>query len=168
MSLLAKMSHVTELAIIAKIVKAIDGVSLTDHWWIEFIWNRPLTIVKSKITGKEYTIFYQPSILPPIIRMIEPVAPAHMIPDVVIFEGRLENIGLGRLHELLESGSRPLLAVEVKTGFQLVKWERSDYIVDQLKTYKELLKPRNFCTCISPWRRPLIESLFEVPKHSDL
>jgi len=144
MSLLAKMSHVTELAIIAKIVKAIDGISLTDHWWIEFIWNRPLTIVKSKITGKEYTIFYQPSILPPIIRMIEPVAPAHMIPDVVIFEGRLKNIRLGRLHELLESGSRPLLAVEVKTGFQLVKWERSDYIVNQLKTYKELLKPRNF------------------------
>jgi len=75
------MSHVTELAIVAKIIKAIDSVSLTDRWWIEFIWNRPLTIVKSKITGKEYTIFYQPSILPPIIMMIEPVAPVHMIPD---------------------------------------------------------------------------------------
>jgi hypothetical protein len=143
-SLLVKISHIAELAIIARIVKAMDGVSLTDNWWIEFVWNKPLTIVKSKITGKEYTILYQPSILPPIIRMIEPSAPAHMIPDVVVFEGRFENIEPGRLHKLLESGNRPLLAVEVKTGLKFVKWEQSDYIINQVKTYRELLNPKNF------------------------
>jgi len=79
-----------------------------------------------------------------MIRMIEPSAPAHMIPDVVVFEGRFENIEPGRLHELLESGNRPLLAVEVKTGLKFVKWEQSDYIINQVKTYKELLNPKNF------------------------
>ena len=143
-SLLVKISHIVELAIIARIVKAMDGVSLKDKWWIEFVWNTPLTILKSKITGKEYSIFYQPSVLPPMIRMIEPSAPAHMIPDVVVFEGRFENIEPGRLHELLESGNRPLLAVEVKTGLKFVKWEQSDYIINQVKTYKELLNPKNF------------------------
>jgi len=143
-SLLVKISHIAELAIIARIVKAMDGISLTDNWWIVFVWNKPLTIVKSKITGREYTIFYQPSILPPIIRMIEPSAPAHMIPDVVVFEGRFENVKPGRLHKLLESGNRPLLAVEVKTGLKFVKWEQSDYIINQVKTYRELLNPKNF------------------------
>jgi hypothetical protein len=141
-SLLIKMSHVVELATAAKVVEFLNGASLEDHWWVEFTWNRPLVTIRSQVTGREYTVFFQPSILPP--RLLYPNAPKHVVPDIVVFEGKIGGVGLGRLHELIESGNVPLLAIEVKTGLQLVRWERPDYVISQLRTYKNLLKPKNF------------------------
>lgn len=89
-------------------------------------------------------MFFQPSILPPIVRLLYPNASKHVVPDIVVFEGKIGGVGLGRLHELIESGNVPLLAIEVKTGLQLVRWERPDYVISQLRTYKNLLKPKNF------------------------
>lgn len=143
-SLLIKMSHVVELATIAKVVEFLNGASLEDHWWVEFTWNRPLVTIRSEVTGREYTVFFQPSILPPIVRLLYPNASKHVVPDIVVFEGKIGGVGLGRLHELIESGNVPLLAIEVKTGLQLVRWERPDYVISQLRTYKNLLKPKNF------------------------
>ena len=157
-SLLVKISHVLELAVAAKIIDAMDGALIGDEWWVEFTWNRPLTIVKSRVTGKEYTIFFQPTIRSHMIRLIEPSAPKHVVPDVVVFEGRQEKVDIGGLHKLIEPGIRPVLAVEVKTGLQLVKWERSDYIVNQLRAYMKQLKSRNFALVSLKSVDPLLKS----------
>jgi len=142
-SLSTKISHILELAIIAKIVNALDGISLTEYWYIEFTKNTPLTIIKSRITGKEYTIFYQSSILPHILPGIIRGAPRHLIPDIVVFEGEVKDAPQRGLYRLVEAGKVPELVVEVKTGLIYSKWERPEYIVKQVKEYKELLKPKN-------------------------
>ena len=157
-SLLVKISHVLELAVAAKIIDAMDGVSIGDEWWVVFTWNRPLTIVKSRVTGKEYTIFFQPTIRSHMIRLREPNAPKHIVPDIVVFEGRQEKVNIGELHKLIESGIRPVLAVEVKIGLQLVMWEQSDYIINQLREYMKQLKSRNFALVSLRSVDPLLKS----------
>jgi len=157
-SLLVKISHVLELAVAAKIIDSLEGISAHEYWWVEFTWNRPLAIIKSRITNKEYTLFYQPSILPHILPGFEPSAPKHLVPDIVVFEGRLEEVGWGRLHKLIESGVKPVLAIEVKTGIQIIKWEQTNYIINQLKEYTKLLKPKSIALVSLRDIDPLLKS----------
>ena len=39
----------------------------SNYWIVEFTTNRLLAVNKSRATSKEYTVFYQPSILPHIL-----------------------------------------------------------------------------------------------------
>jgi hypothetical protein len=140
-SLSTKISHVLKLFVVAKVVETLDGTSLTDKWTIEFTTNRPLAVIKSRITGKDYTIFYQPSILPHILPGFVENAPKHLVPDIVVFEGRVEGASWGELYKLIERGATPKIVVEVKTGLGYLKWEEPSYVFEQVGVYRELLKP---------------------------
>jgi hypothetical protein len=146
-SLLIKISHVLEVFVAAKIVEALDGVTIGNpdfnYWFVEFTTNKPLAIVRSKATGREYTVFYQPSILPHILPGFVKNAPKHLIPDIIVFEGRIESVYWGELYKLIEQGVAPKLLVEVKTGLWHLKWEEPGYVVEQIREYIELLKPKN-------------------------
>jgi hypothetical protein len=142
-SLSIKISYILELFVIAKIVDALEGASLTGAWTVEFTTNTPLAVVRSRATGKEYTIFYQSSILPHILPGFVKNAPKHLVPDIAVFEGRIEGVGWGELYKLVEQGAVPKLLVEVKTGLGRLRWEKPDYAVEQVREYKRLLKPKN-------------------------
>lgn len=142
-SVYTKLSHILELDIIAKIIDALEGISLTEYWWVEFTTNRPLTIIKSRVTDKEYTIFYQSSILPHILPGFIRGSPKHLVPDIVVFEGRVEDVYWGELYKLIESGRVPELVIEVKTGLKYLEWEQSAYVVEQVREYIGLLRPKN-------------------------
>jgi hypothetical protein len=146
-SLLTKISHILELFVAAKIVEALDGVTVGDpdfnYWLVEFTTNRPLAIVRSKAASREYTVFYQPSILPHILPGFVKNAPKHLVPDIIVFKGRIENVYWGELYKLIEQGVTPKLLIEVKTGLVQLRWEEPSYIVEQIREYIELLKPKN-------------------------
>ena len=142
-SLAIKISYILELFVIAKIVDALEGTSLTESWTIEFTTNTPLAVVRSRATGKEYTILYQSSILPHILPGFVKDVPKRLIPDIAVFEGRIEGVGWGELYKLAEQGVVPKLLVEVKTGLGHLRWEKPDYVVEQVREYKRLLKPKN-------------------------
>jgi hypothetical protein len=146
-SLLTKISHILELFVAAKIVEALDGITVGNpdfnYWLVEFTTNRPLAIVRSKATGREYTVFYQPSILPHILPGFVKNVPKHLVPDIIVFEGRIEGVSWGELYKLAEQGVAPKLLVEVKTGLGYLKWEEPSRVTEQVKVYKKLLRPRN-------------------------
>jgi len=142
-SLSIKISYILELFVIAKIVDALEGASLTEAWTVEFTTNTPLAVVQSRATGKEYTILYQSSILPHVLPGFVKDVPKHLVPDITVFEGRIENVYWGELYKLIEQGTTPKLLVEVKTGLGHLRWEKPDYAVEQVREYKRLLKPKN-------------------------
>jgi hypothetical protein len=61
----------------------------------------------------------------------------------VVFEGRVEDVCWGELYKLIESSRVPELVIEVKTGLKYLKWEQSAYVVEQVREYIELLRPKN-------------------------
>lgn len=157
LSLQERLAHVFELWVLSKIVEAIDGETIRrDYWYIEFTRNVPFAFIKSRTLGKEFTIFYQPTIRPHVDAMtIEKIGEKvrmpikrrggryHVIPDIVMFEGIIDVfLDWGMLHELVDSGKSPLLVVEVKTGVETSEWGRLEYVIEQLRHYRELLKPR--------------------------
>jgi hypothetical protein len=142
-SLSIKISYILELFVTAKIVDALEGASLTEAWTVEFTTNTPLAVVRSRATGKEYTILYQSSILPHILPGFVKDVPKHLVPDIAVFEGRIEGVGWGELYKLAEQGVVPKLLVEVKTGLGYLKWEEPGHVAEQVKVYKKLLRPRN-------------------------
>jgi len=113
LSLQEKISHIVELWVLAKVVEAVDGETVGGEWWVEFVKKNPFARIMSRTTGREYTIFYQPSIYPTYPRIASTFLPErrrfHLIPDIVVFEA---------LSQYLEWGSRPLLVVEVKSGVE--------------------------------------------------
>lgn len=163
--LLNNMSHVLELFTAANVVEALDGVSLSG-WFIWFTGNVPLTTVKSRITGREYTIFYQPSILPHTLSIMVPDArglPKHLVPDIVIFEGRIDYVGWGKLMDLVNQGKTLNLLIEVKLGIRHIRWEEPQYVIEQMSEYIKLLRPRNIAlvslSSIDPELRKRLEEL---------
>ena len=125
LSLQEKISHIVELWVLAKVVEAADGETISDGWWVEFTKNYPFAHIKSRATGKGYTIFYQSSIYPHIISGLLPELEGkrlHLIPDIVMFESLLRYSGWGRLHKLVEQGNHPLLVIEVKSGIETSEW----------------------------------------------
>ena len=143
--LLDNMAHVLELFTAAKVVETLDAVSL-QGWFIWFTGNTPLATVRSRVTGREYTIFYQPSILPHTLSLMVPDAkglPKHLVPDIVIFEGDIGSVGWGKLIDLVNQGKTPNLLIEVKLGIRRVKWEEPQYVIKQVNEYIKLLRPRN-------------------------
>jgi hypothetical protein len=142
-SLSIKISYILELFVTAKIVDALEGASLTEAWTVEFTTNTPLAVVRSRATGKEYTILYQSSILPHILPGFVKNAPKHLVTDIAVFEGRVEGVSWGGLYKLAEQGVVPKLLVEVKTGLGYLKWEEPSRVAEQVKVYKKLLRPRN-------------------------
>jgi len=91
---------------LAKVVEVVDGETISDEWWVEFTRNHPLARITSRATGREYTIFYQPSIYPQTISAFLPEKRLHVVPDLAVFEGLLQYLGWGMLHELVERGNR--------------------------------------------------------------
>lgn len=153
LSLQEKVSHVAELWVLVKVIEAIDGETLQRAsgriWWIEFTKNYPFAIVRSRVTGKEYTIFYQPSIYPHVIPGFLANAPKHLVPDIVVFDGVInEFIDWGELYKVIEAGKQPLLVIEVKTGLETSEWRKPDYIYSQLEEYKTLLKSKHIVLAV--------------------
>lgn len=143
LSLQEKLSRIAELWITSMVIDAIDGETFGKrYWWVEYIRNSPFAYVKSRIqSNKEYTIFYQPSIYPHIMGFFTGKR-HHLIPDIVVFKGIIAGTSPGRLHELA-SISKPALLIEVKTGLETAKWRNPEYVLGQLKEYRELLKPEH-------------------------
>jgi len=163
LSLQEKVSHVVELWVLAKVVEVVDGETIDDKWWVEFTSNHPLARVKSRATGKDYTIFYQPSIYPHVISAFLPERKRlHLIPDIVVFEGLSQlsqYLGWGELHELVEKGSRPLLLIEVKSGIETSEWRRPEYVLKQLESYEQYLKPRRIALAVlTRLKEPLLKA----------
>ncbi len=156
LSLQKKLSSIAELWVLAKIIEAIDGETITEEgkkgnmWWVEFTTNRPFAYIRSRITNKTYTIYYQPTIYPHIISGFLPHTPKlHLIPDIVIFEGIItQYIEWGHLHELIEQGKRPKLVVEVKTGLETTEWGKPGYVLNQLISYRKYLNPENIILAV--------------------
>ncbi|WP_054842580.1 hypothetical protein [Vulcanisaeta distributa] len=83
--------------------------------------NNPFAFIRSRTFNREFTIYYQPSIYPHITSAFTGGGRLHLIPDIVVFEGVVDeflNWG-GGLHRLIDGGRSPLLIVEVKTGVEL-------------------------------------------------
>jgi len=149
LSLQERISHVVELWVLAKVVEAVDGETIGDEWWVEFTSNHPLARITSRNTGREYAIFYQPSIYPHTISAFLPERKRlHVVPDVVVFEGLFQYLGWGMLHELVEKGDRPLLVIEVKSGIETSEWRRPEYVLKQLEAYKRYLKPKRIALAV--------------------
>ena len=178
LSLQEKISHIAELWVLAKIIEAMDGETMSlrydlnrvelvlgGEWWIEFTKNRPFAYIRSRTKGKEYTFFYQPSIYPHIISAFLPGKKRlHLVPDIVIFEGIIDQLlDWGELHKLIEQGKHPLLVVEVKTGLETSEWRSPEYILGQLKTYKEYLQPKRIALAVL---MPLRDTLFRAALRS--
>jgi hypothetical protein len=66
-----------------------------------------------------------------------------LVPDIIVFEGRIKNVYGGELYKLIEQGVTPKLLIEVKTSLAQVGWEEPSYVIEQIKEYVELLRPRN-------------------------
>jgi hypothetical protein len=66
-----------------------------------------------------------------------------LVPDIIVFEGRIKNVYGGELYKLIEQGVTPKLLIEVKTSLAQVRWEEPSYVIEQIKEYVELLRPRN-------------------------
>lgn len=165
LSLQEKISHIAELWVLAKIIEAINGETLTlrneggtlkielgGEWWIEFTKNYPFAYIRSRTIGKDYTLFYQPSIYPHIISgFLEGLQGKrlHLIPDILIFEGIIAQfLNWGELHKIIEQGIRPLLVVEVKSGFETSEWRKPQYVLKQLQAYMAYLKPKRIALAV--------------------
>lgn len=152
-----KLSAISEIWVVARMIRAIGGKisSPSPYWWIEYMNNAPFAYIRSE-DGNEYTIFYQPTIEPHIIRMfIKTYERAHTTPDVVVFRGRVKGTGYGNLGELLKE-HRPLILVEVKLGLETTEWRRPEHMLRQLIAYKEVLKPEHPILAVltpAPYRR---------------
>jgi len=148
LSLQGKISQIVELWVLAKIIESIDGETLDERWWVEFMKNVPFARVRSRVTGKIYTIFYQPTILPHIISFIWGGKRIHLVPDIVVFEGEVERVRWGELYKVIEVGRTPLLVVEVKTGLETTEWRSPEYILKQLEEYRLRLKPQHLALTV--------------------
>lgn len=158
LSLQKKISEVVELWSLAQVIMAVNGGPVpgderSRYWYLEATTNVPATVFTA--CGKEFTLFYQPSIYPHIARLAARLIPGvgqeiaedvvdgrwHLVPDVVVFEGRVDTRGYGTLHELAER-SPPLLVVEAKTGLESVEWETAKYVEEQIAAYNKYLRPK--------------------------
>jgi len=138
LSLQEKLSKLVELWILSLVFEAIDAKALRDELLIEHTTNWPLPIKSNKL-GKEFTVFYQPSIYAPI-------GGGHVVPDIVVYEGVIDRyIGWGKLHKI---ASKPILLIEVKTGLETTKWASPDYILEQVKSYKDVLQPKHIALAV--------------------
>jgi hypothetical protein len=89
--------------------------------------------------------------------------PKHLIPDIVIFEGRIDYVGWGKLMDLVNQGKTPNLLIEVKLGIMCMRWEEPQYVIEQMSEYIKLLRPRNIAlvslSSIDPGLRKRLEEL---------
>jgi hypothetical protein len=69
--------------------------------------------------------------------------PKRLIPDIVIFEGRIDYVGWGKLMDLVNQGKTPNLLIEVKLGITRMRREEPQYVIEQMSEYIKLLRPRN-------------------------
>lgn len=178
MSLEGKLSSISELWVVAKVIEAMGGVVVDKRLRVGHTSNVPFARVEA--SGRTYTMFYQPSVYPHvIIEVVEDVRQKflkepdeesnlvierrenkimihrgsgrvrrHVIPDIVVFEGEVEADGWGNLHEVVEKGRQPMLLIEVKTGLETAQWRSPQYVLSQLRAYKDQLRPRRIALAV--------------------
>jgi len=140
-SLGEKIAHVAELWVLAKILDVLGGKARQSQWLVASTLNREL-VVEDRL-GRPFTLFYQGSVKPHLLKMATGVE-EHVVPDIVVVEGEVRDVGYGRLAETLnQRGAQAYLVVEVKTGLELAKWRRAERVREQVKSYQEALRPRH-------------------------
>ena len=150
LSLENKISHIVELWVLAKVIEAVDGETISEVWWVEFRKNYPFAYIRSRTIGREYTIFYQPSVYSDINSLFTPRKERlHLIPDIVMFKGiPPQRLGWNKLYAFIDQGNYPILVIEVKLGIETSEWRKPEYVLRQLEAYKQYLKPKNIALAV--------------------
>jgi len=118
-SLGEKIARVAELWVLARVLDVIGARALQQWWLVEQTMNNELAVEDR--FGRRFTIVYQGTIKPHILKMLTG-GEEHTTPDIVVLAGELRDLSYGALGELARRGVRPHLVIEVKTGPELAEW----------------------------------------------